>query len=222
MNIFALSDNARVAAQCHLDKHVVKMVSETVQLLSTAHRLLDGCEVWLDLPNSKKQKLNVLPGESWSLSATTTTEDGTFFTNGTQQKKYKTQKFRIDNPSCWNATHINHPSAVWARSSDSNYQWLFTLLDELQQEYTYRYGRVHKSWIDTNGFLCKTPKNISEGRQTPFPQAMPEEYKNEDSIIAYQNYYVGSKSAIAKWTKREVPTWFSDNYKDYDATNFAR
>lgn len=45
MNIFVLSLNARRAAEMHLDKHVVKMILEYAQLLSTAHRILDGDDV---------------------------------------------------------------------------------------------------------------------------------------------------------------------------------
>lgn len=42
MNIFYLSHNPIEAAEYHNDKHVVKMVLESAQLLSTAHRILDG------------------------------------------------------------------------------------------------------------------------------------------------------------------------------------
>ena len=44
MNIFALHQHPVVAAKQHCDKHVVKMILETAQLLSTAHRMLDGDE----------------------------------------------------------------------------------------------------------------------------------------------------------------------------------
>ena len=44
MNIFVLDYNPEVAAEYHCDKHVVKMILESAQLLSTAHRLLDGVE----------------------------------------------------------------------------------------------------------------------------------------------------------------------------------
>ena len=47
MNIFFLSKDPQECAHQHCDKHVVKMVIETAQLLSTAHRLLDGTE-WTD------------------------------------------------------------------------------------------------------------------------------------------------------------------------------
>lgn len=42
MNIFYLHEDAKVAAQWHCDQHCSKMIVETAQLLSTAHRLLDG------------------------------------------------------------------------------------------------------------------------------------------------------------------------------------
>ena len=42
MNIFILDDNPIKAAQLQCDKHVVKMIVESAQMLSTAHRLLDG------------------------------------------------------------------------------------------------------------------------------------------------------------------------------------
>lgn len=44
MNIFYLNADPLLCAQQHVDKHVVKMIVEYAQLLSTAHRLLDGVE----------------------------------------------------------------------------------------------------------------------------------------------------------------------------------
>jgi len=41
MNIFYLSEDPSIAARYHNDKHVVKMILETAQILSTAHRVLD-------------------------------------------------------------------------------------------------------------------------------------------------------------------------------------
>jgi hypothetical protein len=42
MNIFYLSYDPRTCAAEHCDKHCVKMIVEYAQLLSTAHRVLDG------------------------------------------------------------------------------------------------------------------------------------------------------------------------------------
>jgi hypothetical protein len=42
MNIFVLDESPIVSAQEQCDKHVVKMIVESAQMLSTAHRMLDG------------------------------------------------------------------------------------------------------------------------------------------------------------------------------------
>ena len=41
MNIFVLDRDVTWCAQYHTDRHVVKMILETAQMLSTAHRILD-------------------------------------------------------------------------------------------------------------------------------------------------------------------------------------
>lgn len=59
MNIFYLDPNPNNAAYMHCDKHVVKMVSEYTQLLSTAKRVLDGKETTV-LIKGRKYKRYVL------------------------------------------------------------------------------------------------------------------------------------------------------------------
>ena len=44
MNVFYLDHHTHRCAKQHVDKHVVKMIVEYAQLLSTAHRVLDGEE----------------------------------------------------------------------------------------------------------------------------------------------------------------------------------
>lgn len=44
MNIFYLDSNPKICAQMHCDVHCNKMVGEYCQILSTAHRILDGKE----------------------------------------------------------------------------------------------------------------------------------------------------------------------------------
>jgi len=57
MNIFFLDFCARLAAEYHCDKHVVKMILETAQLLYSAHWVLDG-EVNLPANAYKKTHAN--------------------------------------------------------------------------------------------------------------------------------------------------------------------
>ena len=42
MNIFYLDENPKMAAAMQTDKHIVKMILESAQLLCTAHRVIDG------------------------------------------------------------------------------------------------------------------------------------------------------------------------------------
>jgi hypothetical protein len=61
MNIFYLDADPKTCAQMHVDKHCVKMILEYAQLLSTAHRVLDGTES-VGLSDSGRRK------KSWRLS----------------------------------------------------------------------------------------------------------------------------------------------------------
>ena len=56
MNAFGLDRNYTVAAMLHNDKHVVKMNIEYCQLMSTAHRVLDGEEYYDKTKNNRRIK----------------------------------------------------------------------------------------------------------------------------------------------------------------------
>lgn len=61
MNIFYLDSNPKTCAQYHVDKHCVKMILEYAQLLSTAHRILDGVEHASTSASGRKKKVWKLP-----------------------------------------------------------------------------------------------------------------------------------------------------------------
>ena len=67
MNIFYLSDYPHLCAEYHCDKHVVKMILETAQMLSTAHHELDGENAILGIYKSthKNHPSNVWVRESY-------------------------------------------------------------------------------------------------------------------------------------------------------------
>jgi hypothetical protein len=56
MNIFYLHNDPRTCAEMHNDKHVVKMILEYGQLMSTAHRFLDGYSYYDKTANGRKIK----------------------------------------------------------------------------------------------------------------------------------------------------------------------
>ena len=227
MNIFVLDSNPKIAAQMHLDKHVVKMIIEYAQLLSTAQRLLDGVQSDHVKPDGKKKTFWLLPGESVVLKKFPLKQPYTLIHMDDPSKDFETidtiDKLVIENPRCYNLSHQNHPCAVWARESAANYNWLFDLFEASSHEYTHRYGKVHKTWTSLRVFLRRPPANISRSQTlSAFPQAMPDDCKDTDAVQAYRNYYLGPKASIARWTNRDVPDFFKDNTKDYDVSHFSR
>ena len=179
MNIFGLSESPVTAAQMMVDCHVVKMILETAQLLSTAHRVLDG-ELYIDKTS-----------------------------NGRNIKRWRLSDSDMES-ALYKATHVNHPCAIWCRQSHNNYQWLFEHFEALCDEYTYRYGKVHK--IQREGLLeelytppTHIPKGVGFTEPTP---AMPEQFIVPSSISSYKNYYIGAKQHLANWKKREIPNWY--------------
>ena len=179
MNIFYLSNDPKQIAIWQMDRHCIKMPLETVQLLCTAHRILDGKEKVIKY-NGRNKKI-------WEIS-----DDR--------------------NDILYTATHVSHPSAIWTRNSDSNYLWLYQLCVELLKEYTYRYGKIH-ACERLLPYLKNSPKNILKGKFTEPTQAMPDIFKvKNDSIMAYRQYYIGSKQHLAKWNgkinSRNVPEWY--------------
>lgn len=180
MNIFALHKSPEIAAKLHCDKHTVKMIVEYAQLLSTAHRILDG-SVYSEKTQSNR---NI--------------------------KRWKLSDFRDQH--LYKASHINHPSAIWARYNIENYNWLYSLFCFLCDEYTYRYGKVHLTDSKLREILGHVPNNINHiGKMTPIPQAMPDYCKKPDYVDGYRNYYKLEKRPFAKWTNREIPEWFEKN-----------
>ena len=93
--------------------------------------------------------------------------------------------------------HYNHPSTKWVRENANNYRWLFRHMMHLGEEYTRRYGKEHLSIQKCWDSLCHVPPDIPEGKFTQPPQCMPDEYKTDNSVDAYWNYYIGEKHSVA-------------------------
>lgn len=68
MNLFFLSRDPKECAEMHLDKHCVKMIVEYAQLLSTAHRILDGKHSVGLSPNGRRQQQWQLEGDFYKAS----------------------------------------------------------------------------------------------------------------------------------------------------------
>lgn len=179
MNIFFLDHDVKKCSEFHNDKHVVKMITELNQILSTAHRVLDGISVI---------------GQSKS---------------GRKQQQWEIQSDAIRETALYKATHINHPSAVWARTNRENYIWTSNLSIALAKEYTHRYGKTHKAeWSGLSVLLERVPDNISRGKFFDPPMCMPEEFHSDSVVDSYRTYYKIGKAHLGQWKNRDVPSWF--------------
>ena len=155
MNIFVLVTDPKKCAVYHNDKHVVKMILETAQLLCGSHHVTES---QYEIP-------------------------------------YK-------------LSHKNHPCSIWVRQCIENYIWLCDLGLELCAEYTYRYGKRHKSQDIIEWCLMNTPNIPTNGDITPFALAMPDECKVGTAIDSYRAYYMLEKRELAAWKNRQVPEWY--------------
>jgi len=156
MNIFKLDESPVVSAKYACDKHVVKMILESAQMLCSVH------------------------------------------TEGTAPYK---------------RSFYNHPCTKWVRESARNYEWLLLHAYALCDEYTRRYGKVHKTeavieWCDNN--RPELP-NIDKTKQ---PTCMPDYCKTESVVESYRKYYINEKSSFAKWKDGNIPSWFISEKKD--------
>ena len=195
MNIFYLSEDPRQAAEWMVDKHVVKMILETAQILSTVHRVIDGQEV--EVTYKIPAKVVEMPFE------------GTTITKPAKMRKKKVWVLEDNrNDILYAATHINHPSTVWARQSVENYNWLVDHLFALGDEYTYRYGKRHATITKLGLTLQSPPFALKEWDATLMPSCMPDECKiSTDPVMNYREYYRTSKASMHSWKKRDVPYW---------------
>lgn len=107
-------------------------------------------------------------------------------------------------------THKNHPCVLWANRSLSNWNWLKNLAGALNKEYMYRFNH-HKNHRSYDVILTLETPPIPDLGLTEIIQVMPDEYKNQDPVLAYRQYFIARKVHLAKWTKREVPRWFVES-----------
>ncbi|CAB4196930.1 hypothetical protein UFOVP1290_450 [uncultured Caudovirales phage] len=119
-------------------------------------------------------------------------------------------KHNISYEPVYRQTHKNHPASIWTAESYDNFDWLSSLAIELCGEYTHRYNKIHKcqsliEFFRESDYKSKLPKC----GMTDFKLCMPDLYKVDSAVESYRNYYRGDKTHIAKWSKRNVPDWWS-------------
>ena len=184
MNIFILNKDPVIAAQEQCDKHVVKMILESGQMLSTAQRILDATETcW----PSKSVKSLV--------------------------KKWVFEDVEREDV-LYKAVHMYHPCTTWTIESGENYEWHYKHFVALCDEYKYRYGKTHATDIRLREALESMPNNIEYKGLTGFALAMKAfpDCITECPVESYQNYYHTKLAYMPMvWSKRKQPEWFKPN-----------
>jgi len=181
MNIFVLDTDPTKAAQYQCNKHVVKMIVESAQMLSTAHRMIDGEEY-------------TAPSKSGLRSV----------------KHYRHPNFDYEQ-ALYKVVHAKHPCTVWTMQSACNYEWHYKHFVALCDEYTYRYNKVHGTDVKLRDLLKNHPINISKRGLTPFALAMKSnpECMLSDPVKSYREFYKTKRARFDMiWSKRESPEWF--------------
>lgn len=156
MNIFFLDKDHKKCAEYHVDRHVMKIIIESLQLVAAAY-----------------------PGVT----------------------PYK-------------RTYENHPMSLFCRKSLSNFNWILDYCFALCHEYTFRYGKIHKSEAVANWYR-NNPPNLPDLGFTEPPRCFGEwkgKIKEVDGNIIeeYREYYVKAKAKLFSWRNREKPYWIQD------------
>lgn len=189
MNIFAIYRCPATAARHLVDSHVVKMVLESAQMLA-----------------------NCFSPELLAREDCPRTKAGTV-------RKY---------------AHYNHPCSKWVRASKNNMLWLCEHALAMDVERIHRsnmkvqeqlqlkaegkpYSKVIANsipithhcipfieWVIVN----LGSSTIPDVPLTEFAQAMPDEFKCDDSVQAYRNLYINGKKHLHKWV-RNKPDWIT-------------
>jgi hypothetical protein len=104
-------------------------------------------------------------------------------------------------------THQHHPCTKWIATNRSNWLWGYCHARSLALEYTRRYGKVHACETSLEALPHDASRWLPMEAITPFPLAMPDEFKDEsDPVGSYRRYYHTKRNVY--WTRTLPPTWW--------------
>ena len=195
MNLFFLDADASACARYHADTHVVKMITEYGQMLSTCHRMVDGLPIET---GNNRIKVRCLDGEVWD----------------NDLKAYA----RLDGGVVpYKVSHYNAPHNVWLRKSRANYEALANLTLALCDEFEHRFGKEHLTgssglalWL-----ACNVPVGLENGETTPPPVVIKDvdviwPATMQESVDGYRHVYRSSKKELVSYSGgRSAPDWFN-------------
>lgn len=188
MNLFWLHPDPETCAKHHVDKHVNKMLTESVQILCTSASMNGYNKFWMYeryMPNH--------PVVKWA---------GESYANWNHVWKvaealYDEYRFRYGQNS------VHSAGEMLGKFDLDTIKRGFTLKDQMTRPY-----QATKDWPDLDESYTK--ENGIDGDEWAQGFEWPE------VVEAYRYYYVGDKSHIAKWKIRGKPEWWDVYERTYD------
>jgi hypothetical protein len=170
-----------------VDKHVIKMCVESAQLLSTAHRIIDGVEYVGQSQSGRKAKRWRLSGNADAIMYSAT---------------------HINHPSAvWVRQSVANYDWLYshliALSSEYTYRYGRTHLtiDKLGDILKDAPENIEQSKIMTKMPSCMDKQYIV----------------SSDPIINYRNYYNYGKTDLLRWSNRPPPQWIDGQVIQQDS-----
>ena len=166
----------------HVDKHCVKMILETAQLLSTAHRVLDGRLQIGVSDTGRKVKRWVLPSELDKILYSAT---------------------HMNHPSAvW--CRENHSNYQWLHSLlvelCKEYTYRYGKIHKCEQIGLVEALKQLPISINKGSFTEPTPAMPEQYKVL------------NDSVTSYHNYYNGEKQRMFSWKNRTTPEWVINSF----------
>jgi len=179
MNIFILDRDPVKAAQMQCDKHIVKMPLESAQMLSTAHRMLDG-ELHYELSTKgRKVKRYRLPDDR-------------------EDKLYKAVHF---NHPCTAWTMLSNNNYNW------HFVHFQALSEEFK--YRFGKDHSSWTDLNEILSMPPRNIPIGYKTQPPLAMGSNPECMFEDVVKSYRAFYqTKQKRFTMSWRSRPVPDWF--------------
>lgn len=189
MNIFFLDINILLCAKWHCDSHCVKMILEYSQLLSTAHRVLDGEMVIQKTKNNRNIKRWIHPDP--------------------EKNELLYKSTHINHPSAaW--VRESHSNYLWLymlfRQLSKEYTIRYNKVHKSYEKLGIMLSSIPKN-IKYAPFECPPlcmPDECKLIHEDPIEMA----------TSSYKKFYIEKKSRFAKWTVREPPEWYQVSQTD--------
>lgn len=115
-----------------------------------------------------------------------------------------------------------HPCTVWSKKTHGNHLWLLTHAIAIEKERLYRRFNPHFSYKFLTWCINNKPDNLDSYslNLTDFALAMDSKFiVPHDPVASYRNYYMNDKiyntsgKFMMKYTRRDLPSWFTPELK---------